>query len=139
METGEPVRRVATGLASRLRLKPHEIHVAHVHEFRRHRAGVSFEIETIEKGKELIVKLCRHRAGVSFEIETTKAEIVDYYRDNVATGLASRLRLKQIYKQSYYGLQSCRHRAGVSFEIETVTRHERFSEPSPSPQGWRLV
>ena len=66
---------VATGLASRLRLKQVDAEAATSAPDSRHRAGVSFEIETSRARTSCVSRPRRHRAGVSFEIETQRMTV----------------------------------------------------------------
>src|SRR5579859_5669340 len=61
----------------------------------------------------------RHGAGISLEIETRKIAQVRTRDPSVATGLASRLRLKQRTFVRRRAQAHRRHGAGISLEIET--------------------
>src|SRR6266702_2773743 len=119
---------VATGLASRLRLKPKCAECMPIAPLCRHGAGISLEIETIQRTIDTALICCRrHGAGISLEIETILAPVLIGYGLQVATGLASRLRLKHAGKQISQDRKQCRHGAGISLEIETIgLRHFPF-------------
>src|SRR6266702_3749261 len=101
---------VATGLASRLRLKQ-----------RCRAAG--------QPGHQ-----GRHGAGISLEIETMIRKEPEEMDERVATGLASRLRLKHGFKEFILAFVGGRHGAGISLEIETAIKQAVYQGDAESPR-----
>src|SRR6266487_2136222 len=63
--------------------------------------------------------LCRQGPGISVEIETMPFVYVEIHLEEVARGLASRLRLKLPRGQCSISGPICRQGPGISVEIET--------------------